>query len=184
MLALLPTGLNGRATVPCAKRLLAASRWAVSLLAAVALLLPAALGAEAAGKKARHAEKLDPSKSAQELLRLHNKERARENRSALQLNDKLTAAAQKYAERLARENKFSHTVGGGMSDRVRAEGYRFRSLGENIAKGQSTPASAVKSWMHSPGHRANILGKGYRDVGFGVARDGGSLVWVADFGSR
>lgn len=37
---------------------------------------------------------------------------------------------------------------------------------ENIAAGQPSAASACRSWMDSPGHRANILGN-YNRIGLG-----------------
>jgi uncharacterized protein YkwD len=34
---------------------------------------------------------------------------------------------------------------------------------------QSTPANIVALWMKSPGHRANLLDDGYREIGIGMA---------------
>jgi uncharacterized protein YkwD len=70
-----------------------------------------------------------------------------------------------------------------MVDRINRQGYQWGGLGENIAKGQRTPAEAVQAWMNSPGHRANIENCGYKQLGVGVARDGNALIWVQDFGS-
>ena len=45
------------------------------------------------------------------------------------------------------------------------------TLGENLAWGTgslSTPRGAVEAWMNSPGHRANLLKRRYRDVGIGI----------------
>jgi hypothetical protein len=45
-------------------------------------------------------------------------------------------------------------------------------IGENIAWGTGglgTPRSIVRAWMHSPGHRANILNATFRDIGIGIA---------------
>ena len=44
---------------------------------------------------------------------------------------------------------------------------RNRTLGENIAAGNPTPEEVVDSWMHSPGHRANILNKDFKELGVG-----------------
>lgn len=115
-----------------------------------------------------------------ELLKLHNQERAKAKRGALRMSSQLNAAAQKYAEYLYKTHKFSHTAKGTLSSRIRAEGYRFRAAGENIAKGYGSPSAVVKGWMRSSGHRGNILNRRYRDVGFGIAGN----VWVVDFGAR
>jgi hypothetical protein len=46
------------------------------------------------------------------------------------------------------------------------------TAGENIAWGTgdlATPASIVDGWMHSAGHRANILDPDFGQVGIGIA---------------
>jgi uncharacterized protein YkwD len=45
-------------------------------------------------------------------------------------------------------------------------------VGENIAWGTlglATPRAIVAAWMASPGHRANILDRHYRETGIGVS---------------
>lgn len=43
-------------------------------------------------------------------------------------------------------------------------------VGENVAAGYATGRAAVKAWMKSPGHRANLLNPGYRVLGLAVRR--------------
>ena len=46
------------------------------------------------------------------------------------------------------------------------------SLGENLYWGSgelATPAQSVDAWMHSAGHRRNVLNKNFRDIGIGIA---------------
>jgi uncharacterized protein YkwD len=66
------------------------------------------------------------------------------------------------------------------------------SAGENIAWGSGSRASVrsiFTAWIHSPGHRANILAPAFRDFGVGL-RIGdlegiaGAHVWTQDFGSH
>lgn len=52
------------------------------------------------------------------------------------------------------------------------------SLGENIAKGQLTPAQVMDDWMHSENHRRNILSGAFDEIGIGIFGD----VWVQEFG--
>ncbi|GMA86960.1 hypothetical protein GCM10025868_22100 [Angustibacter aerolatus] len=54
----------------------------------------------------------------------------------------------------------------------------FRVVGENVGVGGSE-AGLHSAFMHSPGHRANILSKDYTQVGIGVAF-GGGRTWVAE----
>jgi uncharacterized protein YkwD len=42
---------------------------------------------------------------------------------------------------------------------------RTSTAGENIASGFSTPRALVSAWMHSPGHRANILNPHFHRIG-------------------
>ena len=39
------------------------------------------------------------------------------------------------------------------------------TAGENIAYGYETPRDLVSAWMHSPGHRANILDRHFHRLG-------------------
>ena len=57
------------------------------------------------------------------------------------------------------------------------------AVAENIAAGQRTPWGVVHStWMHSSGHRANILG-GYKYCGVAAYRmtEGGTIYWCQQF---
>ena len=55
---------------------------------------------------------------------------------------------------------------------------------------QGSPESIVKAWMNSPGHRANILNRDFRElgIGFSVGSPGGDNepggIYTADFGLR
>lgn len=120
-----------------------------------------------------------------ELLKLHNQKRKAGGKKPLKLNPQLSKAAQAYAEFLAKSGKFSHTAKGTMGSRVKDAGYKPKAVGENIAVGQRSPSSVVKSWMGSEGHKKNILNKKFTEVGFGVAKDKrGRTLWVTDFGDR
>ena len=56
--------------------------------------------------------------------------------------------------------------------------FRGRAIGVGIL----TPEDAIKGWMGSPGHRANILQKNTREIGLGIARDdGGTVYYTAVF---
>ena len=61
------------------------------------------------------------------------------------------------------------------AERIRATGYLSGGgawrIGENLAWGTgdlASPRAIMAAWMHSPGHRANILQPQYRQIGFGV----------------
>ena len=116
------------------------------------------------------------------LLRLHNKERRNRGRRKLRINSNLNRAAVKYAREMKQNERLSHVGVGGstVADRVTAEGYRFSTVGENIAFGYTSPRAVHNAWMRSAGHRRNILRGVYRDVGFGKS----GLYWCTVFGKR
>lgn len=54
--------------------------------------------------------------------------------------------------------------------RVHVFSSRPWSWGENISAGNPGVRAACRGWMHSPGHRANILDPRFKRVGGGFAR--------------
>ncbi|WP_199752922.1 CAP domain-containing protein [Actinoplanes sp. ATCC 53533] len=121
-----------------------------------------------------------------EVVTIVNTERAKAGCAALTTDDRLIAAARGHSTDMAARGYFSHTTPEGVafSTRITSAGYRWSGAGENIAKGQRTPAEVMTSWMNSAGHKANILNCGFKNIGVGVAADAqGSLVWTQDFAS-
>ncbi|MFJ7961356.1 CAP domain-containing protein [Streptomyces sp. NPDC096319] len=121
---------------------------------------------------------------AEEVVRLVNVERAAAGCKALTVDADLTEAAQEYTDDMAATGNFSHTGTDGSQpqDRIEAAGYTWSRSGENIATGQADAAAVMDAWMHSPGHRANILNCGFTEIGVGVSTDGGPW-WTQDFGT-
>jgi uncharacterized protein YkwD len=124
-----------------------------------------------------------------EVLTLVNKERAAAGCGPLTSNSILVSVARAHSTDMAVHRYFDHNSQDGRSpfDRMRAAGYQGRLMGENIAAGQPTPTAVMDAWMHSPGHRANILNCGFKAVGIGVATLAGSpyrIYWTQDFGDR
>lgn len=104
---------------------------------------------------------------------LHNIERTNQNASPLESHIDLEIYAQNHAEWMAKSRRLKH------SD-LRGD---FARMGENIAMGQRSEQEVTKGWMQSPGHRRNILNKGYEYAGFGHAvSEDGTNYWCAVFG--
>jgi uncharacterized protein YkwD len=101
--------------------------------------------------------------------------------SSPQLDD----AARRHAANMARRNTMDHNLEGrSPADRVKAVGFDYRAVGENIAQKQLTPTAAVDAWMKSPGHRRNLLGEVYTHIGVGMAVNAnGEPYWVQVFGT-
>ncbi|MFI9718166.1 sigma-70 family RNA polymerase sigma factor [Streptomyces sp. NPDC052396] len=123
---------------------------------------------------------------AQQVIALVNAERGKVGCSPVRNNSQLAAAAQRHSDDMAARNFFDHTNpdGQGPGERITAAGYQWSTYGENIAYGQATPASVMDSWMHSPGHRANILNCSFKDLGVGINQAPGGPRWTQDFGAR
>ena len=130
------------------------------------------------------------------ILCLHNELRSQRGLPTLRQDARLRRAATGHSGDMVSRRFFEHTTPGGvtMVDRIMAAHYASRdigwSLGENIAWGTgrlATPRSIMRAWMDSPGHRANILKRSYREIGIGVVTGvpSGSpsgATYTADFG--
>ncbi|WP_437344765.1 CAP domain-containing protein [Streptomyces tubercidicus] len=124
------------------------------------------------------------SDTATRILELVNDKRSRkEGCSPLTLNNKLNKAAQDHSQDMADHQNMSHTGSDGSSadERVTRAGYKWSTTGENVAHGYTTPESVMEGWMHSPGHRANILNCSFKELGVGLAQPGN--YWTQDFGA-
>ncbi len=105
-----------------------------------------------------------------QVLAAVNKARAGAGCSALTVNAKLVAAAQGHAQAMAEQNFFGHASKNGakFSSRIKAQGYRFSKVAENIGAGQSSAAGILKDWLGSAGHRKNILDCALTETGIAV----------------
>jgi uncharacterized protein YkwD len=119
------------------------------------------------------------------VVKLVNKERAKRGCTALRVDRRLRAAAYLHSRDMGLRHYFDHDSKDGRTpwDRIKAQGYLWPSA-ENIAAGQPTSASVMDAWMHSAGHRANILNCSYKAIGVGVYKSGGTAIWTQDFGFK
>lgn len=128
---------------------------------------------------------IDETKSFESrVIDLTNQERTKAGLTPLKANWELSRVARHKSEEMASQNYFSHTSPryGSPFDMMRAFGISFRSAGENIAKGQTSPSEVVQSWMNSSGHRANILKSDFTEIGVGYSPNG--HLWTQQFISR
>ena len=110
----------------------------------------------------------------QEVIRLVNVERTKRGLSALEADWQLSRVARYKSQDMHDNNYFSHTspTSGAPFQMMKSFGFSYRSAGENIARGQRTPAAVVNAWMNSSGHRANILNASFTHIGVGYVADG------------
>ena len=174
-------------------------RLLVPIVAAVAAALVPAGAADAASCAGAHTRPNhhNASKVRHATLCLLNEQRAAAGLSRIHPNHKLAKAAKRHSRDMVVHGYFDHSspTGSTLVSRLEAVRYVVATISwyaaENIAWGSgrfATPASIVRSWMHSPPHRANILSSQARDAGVGVALGapggGSGATYTLDFGRR
>lgn len=172
-------------------------------IAAVLWVLPCAAQADGASSCGRFGQA--PAAATDHELRssvlcLLNRVRENHGIPPLEFNESLRRSASAHSVSMVRSRSLSHYGPGGSTvlSRVARAGYlasasRFR-VAENIGAGGGqefgSPRAIVDAWMRSPGHRENILDRGLRDFGVGVARgypyghDRNAATYTVDFGTR
>ena len=109
-----------------------------------------------------------------EVVRLVNAERTKRGLPELTYDWQLSRVARYKSQDMSDLGYFSHTspTYGSPFQMMKSFGISYRTAGENIAKGQATPAAVVNAWMNSQGHRANILSTSFTHIGVGYVADG------------
>ncbi|HAN21675.1 MAG TPA: hypothetical protein DCP51_08400 [Clostridiales bacterium] len=110
----------------------------------------------------------------QQVINLVNNIRTQNGLSKFKANWELSRVARYKSQDMHDKNYFSHTspTYGSPFDMMRAFGISYRTAGENIAKGYTTPQAVVNGWMNSSGHRANILNPAFTQIGVGYVSSG------------
>ena len=146
----------------------------------------AAAAAEPAG------ERPDVDRVEEQVVRLTNEFRAEQGRERVKPNEELKAAAQYFADYMARTGRYGHTADGDQpSQRARKHGYDYCLVSENIAyqynsggfKADELAKQFTRGWIESPGHRENMLEPAVVDTAVAVARaENGTYYAVQMFG--
>ena len=127
------------------------------------------------------------SVSAQEYSawNLINEDRKANGLDELPLDETLCALARIKACDMKENRYFAHQspTFGKAADMLKAFGYSFRSVGENIAH-HATVLKSEAAFMSSAGHRANILGSQWARVGVGVCLDDKGYVYLVQLFAR
>ncbi|MUG43814.1 CAP domain-containing protein [Paenibacillus woosongensis] len=121
----------------------------------------------------------DASSFAAQVVDLVNQERAKAGLKPLTTQADLTKVAAAKAADMRQNGYFDHQspTYGSPFDMMKQFGVSYSYAGENIAKGQRTPAEVMNAWMNSEGHRQNIMNPNFTAIG--VAYDNG--YWVQEF---
>ena len=119
-----------------------------------------------------------------EVVRLVNEIRVQNGLNALTQDWQLSRVARYKSQDMKDKNYFSHTspTYGSPFQMMKSFGITYKTAGENIAKGYSTPQAVVNGWMNSSGHRANILNSSFTHIGVGYVASGS--YWTQMFISK
>lgn len=150
-------------------------RTAGVVLAALALLVGHIQPAKAAGQD--------------QLLLAVNAARVQHGLAPVAISPRLHRAAIHHSDDMLVRRYFSHVSpsGVGLYRRILETGFpagHSWRAGETLARGYTTASEVVSAWLHSPEHRAILLGRWqYIGAGRASSRDG-RVYWTADWGSR
>lgn len=171
-----------------------AARILVGVLAAAALLVPAAT---AAPQRARVA--LSPLESG--VLVDINVFRRAHHLAPLRLSAKLSAAALEHTQQMAQDGYFAHESADGSAFWKRIQAFYasgpwgYWSVGENLlwSSPDVTPQRALAMWLKSPEHRANLMNPRWREIGVAAVHEAAApgvykgldvTIVTTDFGVR
>lgn len=101
-----------------------------------------------------------------------NSARTNHSRAALSFSEGLSNYARRHSATMAAKNKLYHNsyLASWLSN------WNWRILGENVGVG-STVYGLHRAFMASPGHKANIMDRRFRNVGVGIVSANGRI-WV------
>ena len=116
-----------------------------------------------------------------QVVALVNEQRAAYGLAPLTLSTELSNVARAKSQDMHDNNYFDHTspTYGSPFEMMSSFGISYRTAGENIAMGYTTPEAVMNAWMNSSGHRANILNASYTQIGVGYVADGN--YWTQEF---
>lgn len=100
----------------------------------------------------------------------------------------LDKAAIEHSQDMAHHSYLDHTGRDGSTpaDRVTRTGYKWRTIGENLASGVMTPEEAVNGWVGSPHHCANLMSARFTEMAVAFAvnpSSPGGIYWTQVFGT-
>ena len=132
-----------------------------------------------AGSKSVAASAEDLAPVAERIVGQTNQFRKSQELSPVVFDPELTAAAEYFANYMARTDRYGHTADDKRpADRAREHGYEYCIVSENIAYQYNSAGFAdgelaekfVDGWKNSPGHRKNMLEPYVTETGVAVAQ--------------
>ena len=124
----------------------------------------------------------DLTVAEQYLLAAANQDRANQGLPPLHFDPVLAEASEVHAREMAEHQEISHQFDGEpeLAARGANAGVHFSLITENVGE---APTSVIihNLWMHSPGHRANLLDPNVDSIGIAIVTRDNQLFAVEDF---
>ena len=167
----------------CSLRRARVDRFGPMRSAAAALALVVACAGPAAAQV-----RPDPDAAVRLMVEQSNAFRRAEGIDPLRADATLSAAAQGFADYMAKTDRYAHEADGRTpAQRIEALGYAFCAVAENIGFAMNTAGFAtaelattfVEGWKNSPPHRRNLLSTDASEIGVGVAQSARSRRFYA-----
>ena len=135
-------------------------------VAMLALLAAPARSAHADGEPGRPPRPA-PILDARLIVDLTNASRRDARLPPLVMDERLMAAARAKLFDMIKGDYFDHVTPDGRKPWtfMHAAGYPYVTAAENLAKGFDSAIEVQEAWMHSQGHRANILNDRFTEMG-------------------
>jgi uncharacterized protein YkwD len=150
---------------------------------AIAALTLSSLSSNLHAKSASAAEN-SLTVAEQYLLAAANEARANQGLPPVHLDPVLSEASAQHAREMANHADISHQFDGEpeLATRGANAGAHFSLISENVGE---APSSVIihDLWMHSPGHRANLLDPNVDSIGIAIVTRDNQLYAVEDFAS-
>lgn len=135
----------------------------------------------------------DLEQAEKQIIARTNRFRQEHDLEPVERNSELDAAAEYFAQFMARTDKYGHRADGSTpSERAEEHGYDYCIVAENIAMQYSSAGFGtkelarkfVRGWIESPKHRENMLNPNVTEIGVAIAQsdDSGRYYAVQMFG--
>lgn len=135
-----------------------------------------------------NADSVEATQVTQLIVKKTNAFREANELPEVETDSQLSAAAQDFANYMARTDRYGHRADGKRpSERASNHGYSYCVVAENIAyrynsagfQTKTLAETLVEGWKNSPEHRENMLQPAVRDTGVAVARSDATGHWYA-----
>ncbi len=112
------------------------------------------------------------------MYQVTNNSRASNGVREVGIHYTISKLARKHSIAMANRGSIFHTTN---PSSFYLKGVKWSTWGENVGVTGGTITGMQSAFMNSPGHRSNILNRGFHRVAVGTYRDANGFLWVTVF---